>query len=168
PYCSRNGLGGGAASSARRGQGAWRSAQHTARSERRTAAGAAARPGPGRGSDARSIDIPTARAPNEVPFPGTVTYPEHVTGRSAGGLLQKSMKGADWRGLGDRGARIGRQPYRKWTKCVPMALSSISERAVWLHSDLTFALRCGGGWHWVICMSSGLQLSDACFRCLPT
>src|SRR5215471_19244288 len=60
-----------------------------------------------------------------------------VRGPVAGGLLQKSMKGSDWRGLGDRGARIGRQPWRKWPRCGPMALSSISERAVCRHSDLT-------------------------------
>src|SRR5215472_874656 len=35
-----------------------------------------------------------------------------------------------------------------------MALSSISERAVCRHSDLTLALRCGEGWRWFICSAS--------------
>src|SRR5215472_16583014 len=35
-----------------------------------------------------------------------------------------------------------------------MALSSISERAVCRHSDLTLALRCSEGWRWFICSAS--------------
>src|SRR5262245_39087500 len=35
-----------------------------------------------------------------------------------------------------------------------MALSSISERAVCRHLDLTLALRCGEGWRWFICSAS--------------